>query len=102
MLSQGMPELYNPESAEAPANDGGIGMLKALGSSFSTVGNDVGEGAQALSSCCHQQLKIRKLAECTFQVACDVTNPLCGRAAQPYHHGRSKGVTRTKDAWIRQ
>lgn len=60
-------------------NDGGIGMLKALGFVFlDSQGNDVGEGAQALSkvAAISSTRTNPRLAECNFQVACDVTNPL--------------------------
>lgn len=77
-------------------NDGGIGMLQALGYSFWDKDcQDVGQGAQALSKIA----KIRtnaaysKLPECHFQVACDVTNPLCGENGATYIYGPQKGVT---------
>lgn len=62
-------------------NDGGIGCLQALG--FGLLDNNdkqVGYGAKGLS----QLVKITdsnvipELKECSFHVACDVTNPLCG------------------------
>lgn len=77
-------------------NDGGIGMLKALGFEFlDQNGNDVGEGGQALRKVqtIHTQNKIRLLDECRFQVACDVTNPLCGEDGATYIYGPQKGVT---------
>lgn len=77
-------------------NDGGIGMLKALGFRFlDKHGNDAGEGAQALE-------RIDKiittgqnpaLKDCFFQIACDVTNPLCGENGATYIYGAQKGVT---------
>ncbi|MFR9062880.1 MAG: glycerate kinase [[Clostridium] scindens] len=83
-------------------NDGGIGMLKALGFVFlDSQGNDVGEGAQALSkvAAINSAKKNPRLAECTFQVACDVTNPLCGKSGATYIYGSQKGVTEEqKDA----
>ena len=77
-------------------NDGGIGMLKALGFQFmDEKGRDVGEGAQALGKVAfisadhsHPQLK-----ECQFCVACDVKNPLCGQEGATYIYGPQKGVT---------
>lgn len=77
-------------------NDGGIGMLKALGYSFlDKEGNDAGEGGQALSRIAliddrklHPQLQ-----ECHFKVACDVNNPLCGANGATYIYGPQKGVT---------
>lgn len=77
-------------------NDGGIGMLKALGYVFlDRDGKDVGEGGQALERistiCCADADD--KLSECHFQVACDVTNPLCGENGATYIYGPQKGVT---------
>ncbi len=76
--------------------DGGIGMMKALGIQFlDENGNDVGEGAQAL-------FRVRKiqtegvhplLSKVRFQIACDVTNPLCGSQGAVYVFGPQKGVT---------
>lgn len=76
--------------------DGGIGMMKALGIQFlDENGNDVGEGAQAL----FRVRKIQKegvhpfLSKVRFQIACDVTNPLCGSQGAVYVFGPQKGVT---------
>ena len=63
-------------------NDGGIGMLKALGFRFTDLeGNDPGEGGQALGKVASIDITGRdpRLDECRFRVACDVTNPLCGK-----------------------
>ncbi|WP_346707399.1 glycerate kinase [Massilistercora timonensis] len=78
-------------------NDGGLGMLKALGFSFlDENGNDVGEGAQALSKIetISAEGADPLLADCQFQVACDVTNPLCGPNGATYIYGPQKGVTK--------
>lgn len=77
-------------------NDGGIGMLKALGYEFyDKDGNDAGEGAQALEKVA--SVKTDKanplLSECKFRVACDVNNPLCGENGATYIYGPQKGVT---------
>lgn len=77
-------------------NDGGIGMLKALGFTFlDKNGADVGEGAQALEkiSIIDTSKVNSKLALCNFKVACDVTNPLCGENGATYIYGPQKGVT---------
>ena len=77
-------------------NDGGIGMLKALGFEFlDENGHDAGEGGQALKKvkCILTQNKNSLLDECHFQVACDVTNPLCGKNGATYIYGPQKGVT---------
>lgn len=77
-------------------NDGGIGMLKALGYQFLDAdGNDVGEGGQALEKIASVDISsaCKALAECDFQIACDVTNPLCGSNGATYIYGPQKGVT---------
>ena len=77
-------------------NDGGIGMLKALGFRFMDPdGNDPGEGGQALEKVASIDISGRdpRLDECRFRVACDVTNPLCGENGATYIYGPQKGVT---------
>lgn len=79
-------------------NDGGIGMLKALGYQFLDVdGNDVGEGGQALAKIASvdSSKSSPALTSSHFQVACDVTNPLCGTDGATYIYGPQKGVTAT-------
>ena len=76
-------------------NDGGIGMLKALGYSFlDEKGQDVGEGAQALGKVMKIGGDKRNplLEQAHFQIACDVTNPLCGVNGATYIFGPQKGV----------
>lgn len=78
-------------------NDGGIGMLKALGFSFldkagqeiAGFGQDVGKIEQIDSSKADP-----RLSECTFQIACDVNNPLCGRTGASAVFGPQKGATK--------
>ena len=77
-------------------NDGGIGMLKALGVRFlDENGEDAGEGGQALAKV--TQIDVSGLnpllKECRIQVACDVNNPLCGENGSTYVYGPQKGVT---------
>lgn len=77
-------------------NDGGIGMLKALGFTFlDENGNDVGEGAQALAKVdtVQTQGRLPELKECRFRIACDVINPLCGDDGATFVYGPQKGVT---------
>ena len=77
-------------------NDGGIGMLKALGFQFfDENGNDVGEGGQALSkiaSICTDSVN-ENIYKCNFKIACDVNNPLYGENGATYIYGPQKGVT---------
>lgn len=76
-------------------NDGGIGMLRALGVSFLTeAGDDVGEGAQALEKIhtISTENLLAEIKDCDFQIACDVNNPLCGTNGATYVYGKQKGV----------
>lgn len=77
-------------------NDGGIGMLKALGVRFlDESGEDAGEGGQALAKVARIDVSGMNplLKECHIQVACDVNNPLCGENGSTYVYGPQKGVT---------
>ena len=62
-------------------NDGGIGMLQALGFGLlDAEGKQVPFGAvglEALTAITTDHV-LPELSECTFRIACDVTNPLCG------------------------
>lgn len=62
-------------------NDGGIGCLQALGfGMLDKNGQQVGYGAKGLSQLAeiNDTNVVPELKECRFQIACDVTNPLCG------------------------
>ena len=62
-------------------NDAGIGMLQALGFHFmDEAGSEVGYGAEGLAHVrtITTEDVLPELASCTFQIACDVTNPLVG------------------------
>ena len=77
-------------------NDGGVGMLKALGYRFlDEKGEDAGEGGQALAKIVSVEISDKKqlLSQCNFRIACDVTNPLCGSQGATYIYGPQKGVT---------
>ena len=77
-------------------NDGGIGMLKALGVRFLDENSeDAGEGGQALAKVARIDVSGMNplLKECHIQVACDVNNPLCGENGSTYVYGPQKGVT---------
>lgn len=77
-------------------NDGGVGMLRALGFEFlDENGEDVGNGAQALEKIAHIKTDKKNplLEEACFKVACDVTNPLCGENGATFVFGPQKGVT---------
>ncbi len=84
-------------------NDGGIGMLTALGYEFlDSAGRPVGISASALKEVCSVRTDhvLPELAECRFQIACDVTNPLCGPQGATYIYGPQKGVTEAMKAQL--
>ena len=77
-------------------NDGGIGMLTALGYEFLDArGAAVGIGAGALGKVASIRTGrvLPELKGCRFRIACDVTNPLCGVNGATYIYGPQKGVT---------
>jgi len=77
-------------------NDGGIGMLQALGYDFlDKDGTPVGYGGAGLQSIAHIKADnvLAELKDCTFRVACDVTNPLCGPMGSSAIYGPQKGAT---------
>ena len=62
-------------------NDAGIGMLQALGFHFlDATGREAGYGAEGLAQVRSITIEdvLPELTSCTFQIACDVTNPLVG------------------------
>lgn len=77
-------------------NDGGLGMLTALGYEFlDASGVCVGITADSLGkiSKISDELRMPELSQCRFQIACDVNNPLCGANGATYIYGPQKGVT---------
>lgn len=77
-------------------NDAGLGMLQALGYEFlDKSGTEVPLGAKGLGQVVTiRDTRVKKeLKECDFQIACDVTNPLCGSNGATYIYGPQKGVT---------
>lgn len=89
-------------------NDGGVGMLQALGFEFlDKDGCQVSYGAKGLECISEISTKnaIRELKECSFSVACDVTNPLCGDNGCSRVFGPQKGATdemiKDMDMWLK-
>lgn len=79
-------------------NDGGTGMLSALGYEFLDAdGQPVGFGGQCLEKIASisDKNKLDQLNECHFQIACDVENPLCGPTGATYIYGPQKGADDT-------
>lgn len=75
-------------------NDGGVGMLQALGFRFLDSQEEVGFGGNALSLI--KKVEVlnvdSRLRDCTFRVACDVNNPLYGANGATYIFGPQKGA----------
>ena len=88
-------------------NDGGIGMLQALGYGFlDKEGKQVPFGARGLEVLeeITDTYVLPELAECEFRVACDVTNILCGEEGCSAVFGPQKGATPSMimqmDKWL--
>ena len=77
-------------------NDGGVGMLQALGFDFlDGNGTPVQLGARGLAdiaTICTERAD-PLLRECEFCIACDVKNPLCGETGCSAVYGPQKGAT---------
>ncbi len=77
-------------------NDGGVGMLQALGYRFLNAnGEELGMGAKILGEIASvdDSNVVSALKECRFRIACDVNNPLYGERGATYIYGPQKGVT---------
>lgn len=77
-------------------NDGGVGMLQALGARFLNEKNEeIGFGGAALADISEIDLSglDTRLANVEFEVACDVNNPLCGEKGASAVFGPQKGAT---------
>ena len=76
-------------------NDGGTGMLRALGCRFRKAdGSEIALGAQELSELATIETEVLdpRLKESRFSIACDVTNPLCGPSGASYIFAQQKGA----------
>ena len=88
-------------------NDGGIGMLQALGFDLlDKDGNQVPLGARGLKDLVKIGDKnvLPELKKCQFKIACDVTNVLCGENGCSVVFGPQKGATsqmiKDMDQWL--
>ena len=94
-LDQGITKLILGLGGSA-TNDGGMGMLTALGVRFfddsnqEIVGN--GLGLTKIQKIDVSHLDAR-LTDCEIIIACDVDNPLCGEHGATATFGKQKGAT---------
>ncbi|EKF9847738.1 glycerate kinase [Vibrio cholerae] len=94
-LDQGVTKLIIGLGGSA-TNDGGVGMLAALGARFTNADGDpiqlTGGGLRELTHINLQDFDPR-LQNCDILVACDVNNPLCGDKGASAVFGPQKGAT---------
>ena len=94
-LDQGVKKMIIGIGGSA-TNDGGAGMLMALGASFKNVeGEEVAFGGGALADVAEIDLTAfdARIFDVEITVACDVTNPLTGENGASYVYGPQKGAT---------
>ena len=88
-------------------NDGGAGMLQALGVHFlDEEGSEIERGTaglERLKSIDTSQM-LPELSECEFRIACDVDNPLCGKNGCSEVFAPQKGAAKEDimkmDKWL--
>lgn len=76
-------------------NDGGVGMASALGVKFlDKDGRSIGHGGGSLKELKRIEVSSldSRIKTSTFQVACDVDNPLCGKRGASFIFGPQKGA----------
>ncbi|MFQ6860618.1 MAG: glycerate kinase [Beduini sp.] len=76
-------------------NDGGTGMLMAMGYRFlDEEAQPIRLGAQDLDKIAEidDRLVDSRIKECRFEIACDVSNPLCGENGASAVYGPQKGA----------
>ena len=89
-------------------NDGGIGMLSALGFRFTKENGEeilpIGEGLKDLAGIENASVP-EGLLQCSFQIACDVENPLYGENGASLIYGFQKGGNKEllsqMDLWMK-
>ena len=90
-------------------NDGGIGMLSALGFRFTKENGEeispCGEGLKDLARI-ENTFVSKDLLQCSFQIACDVENPLYGENGASLVYGFQKGGNKEllsqMDLWMKR
>jgi glycerate kinase len=81
---------------DSVTNDGGAGMAQALGAGMlDGRGEELPWGGVALARL--KRIDVSglddRLADCHVVVACDVTNPLCGKSGASFVYGPQKGAS---------
>lgn len=77
-------------------NDGGAGMVQALGAKLlDAQNNQIAQGGIGLEALTRIDISAldKRLATCRIEVACDVTNPLTGKEGASAVFGPQKGAT---------
>ena len=87
-------------------NDGGAGMLQALGAKFTDKeGNEIKQGAIGLKDLYKADLSGLICKDIKIIAASDVTNPLCGPDGASFVYGPQKGASQKAceemDGWLR-
>jgi len=87
-------------------NDGGAGMLQALGAKLlDKDGNEITRGARGLKDLCRVDLSELADRDIPIVVASDVTNPLCGPDGASFVYGPQKGASQKAceemDGWLK-
>lgn len=90
-------------------NDGGTGMLSALGYDFRDENNKTiplcGKGLEHLYEISARNV-LPELEDCNFRIACDVNNPLCGKNGCSYIFAPQKGASEDDivkmDLWLKK
>ncbi len=77
-------------------NDGGMGMMKALGAKFLDENDfELGHGGEQLEKVTKIDITnlLPEIKECKFLIACDVDNPFYGLNGAAHVYARQKGAT---------
>lgn len=94
-LDRGVKKLLIGIGGSA-TNDGGVGVIQALGGRLlDKDGNELGFGGGELEKLDRIDLTNfdRRLKDIVIEVACDVSNPLCGENGASYIFGPQKGAS---------
>lgn len=94
-LNQGAEKIILGIGGSA-TNDGGTGMMKALGATFlDDKGDSLPEGGAALAHIAQIDISgiDTRLKDVTFEVVCDVDNPLLGTKGATHTYAKQKGAS---------